>query len=320
MTDRLIEQFKQIDDLLASSHTILIASHEDPDPDAVSSVLTLHNVFKRQNKKSIPYLPDAPSSGLSYLPGFFDIQNNIDSLRPDLAICLDYGDFKRLHLPVSVAACKIATIDHHTESDQRGDVKIIEPHVSSTTEIIYNWLECNKTTIDSEIATCLLTGIISDSGMFRHVSTSAKTLNIVAELLLKGVSLNKIFSQILSLDKSLKISRAWGDILSSVELDPLTKMAYVCLNANDFTRLGVRFVDFEGITNMISFASPRNFGLFLIEYEKGKVKGSLRSEPNGGMDVVRIAKALGGGGHVYAAGFKSEGTIEDVLKKVIELV
>ncbi|MBI2042439.1 MAG: bifunctional oligoribonuclease/PAP phosphatase NrnA [Candidatus Nealsonbacteria bacterium] len=320
MTKGLIEKFQQIDALLANAKTICVASHENPDPDAVSSVLTLHNIFKRQNKKSIPYLPDSPSRGISYLPGFFEIQNEIDSLQPDLIICLDYGDFKRLRLPDLADSCKIVTIDHHIESDQRGDVKVIEPHFSSTTEIIYHWLAHKKIPIDTEIATCLLTGIIADSGGFKHVSTSAQTLNIVSELLLTGVSLNKIVRQVLASDKSLRISKAWGEVLSRVELDQLTSMAYSWLSAHDFIRLGVRLVDFEGIANMISSASPKNFGLFLIEYEKGKVKGSLRAEPSGGMSVVKIAKELGGGGHPYAAGFKLEGDLESVLKKVIKLV
>ena len=320
MNERLIEKFQQLDALLAGAKTVCIASHENPDPDAVSSVLTLHNLFKKHNKKSIPYLPDPPSKYLSYLPGFFEIQNEIDALQPDLIICLDYGDFKRLRLPASAAVCKIATIDHHIESDQRGDVRVIEPEFSSTTEIIYHWIEYKKIYIDSEMATCLLTGIIADSGGFKHVSTSAKTLNIVSELLLKGASLNKIIRHVLSSDKTPRIAKAWGEVLSKIRLDPLTNMAYSWLGVGDFERLGVRFVDFEGITNMISSASPKNFGLFLIEYEKEKIKGSLRSEVSAGIDVAKIAKALNGGGHHYAAGFKIEGHPKDVLKKVLELI
>lgn len=320
MNEALTNQFKRIDGLLRGARTILLASHENPDPDAVSSVLTLHNIFKIQNRKSIPYLPDAPSKSLSYLPGFFEITNQVSCLQPDLMICLDYGDFQRLHLPASLSACKIITIDHHIESDQRGEVRIVEPRFSSTTEIIYDWLEYEKIFITREIATCLLTGIIADSGGFRHVSTSAKTLSITAELLLKGVSLNKIVRQVLGSDRSLRISKAWGEVLCKITLDSASGMAYAWINARDFARLDMQLLDFEGIANVISCASPRNLGLFMIEYERGKVKASLRSELNGGINIVRIAKVFGGGGHPYAVGFKLEDTPENVLKKVLKLV
>ncbi|MDD3399918.1 MAG: bifunctional oligoribonuclease/PAP phosphatase NrnA [Candidatus Pacebacteria bacterium] len=320
MKANLLEQFRQIDDLLGVAETIVIAAHENPDPDAVSSVLSLHNFFKSQGKKSIPYLPDAPSKSLSYLPGFFEIRNEIGQIDPDVLICLDYGDFRRLRIPEGAFSCPVITIDHHVESDQRGEVKIVEPGYSSTAEIIYQWFKYKNIAISKELASCLLTGIISDSGGFRHVSTSHQTLTAVSELLLRGVSLNKIIRRVLASDKSLSVSRAWGEVLSRIKLDPHTQLAYSWLTPDDFLRLGVRFVDFEGIVNIISSGSPSSIGLFLIEYEKGRIKGSLRSEPNGGKNVVQIARALGGGGHPYAAGFQADGSLDEVLKKVLKLV
>jgi bifunctional oligoribonuclease and PAP phosphatase NrnA len=320
MNGDLFRKFQEINNLVAGADTIVVAAHENPDPDAVSSVLALHNFFKGKNKKSVPYLPDAPSKSLSYLPGFFEIQNEIDQADPDLLICLDYGDFKRLRIPEENFSCPIVTIDHHVESDQRGEVKVIEPDYSSTAEIIYQWLKYENTIIGKELASCLLTGIISDSGGFRHVSTSHQTLTAVSELLLKGVSLNKIVRQVLSSDRSLNISRAWGEVLYRTKIDSSTNLAYSWLKLEDFGRLGVRLVDFDGITNIISSGSSSNVGLFLVEYKEGKIKGSLRSEPNGGKNVVHIAKALGGGGHPYAAGFQAEGSLDEVLKKVLNLV
>lgn len=323
MSDSLIQQFKQIDELLKSARRVLIASHKKPDPDAVSSILTLHYVFKKQNLESFPYLPDCPPKNLSFLPGFFEIQTEVNSFEPDILFCLDYGDFKRLQLPENILANQflpIITIDHHLAGDQRGEVKIIRPEFSSTAEIIYHWLKYKNIEIDKEIATCLLTGIFSDSGGFCHASTTSETLNIASELLLKGVSLNKIASQTLLFNKPLNLSRAWGQVLFRIQLDKKTNLAYSWITPEDFERFGVGLADFDGITNIISAGSSVNLGLFLIEYEKEKVKGSLRSEPQGGIDVAKTAKALGGGGHSYSAGFVQEGTIEEVLKKVLKLI
>lgn len=323
MLNSLANQFQQIDEILKGSQRILIASHQNPDPDAVASVLVFHYVFKNRNLESLPYLPDLPPENLNFLPGFLDLKTEIDSFEPDILFCVDYGDFRRLKLPQHVLdreKLRIITIDHHLESDQRGEIKILEPKFSSTTEILYHWLKHENIEIDKEIASCLLAGIFSDSGGFRHVSTSASTLNIVAELLLKGVSLTKIAYQLIDFAKPLHLPRVWGQVLSRTQLDPKTGLAYSCLALDDFQKLGTKITDFDGITNLISSSSSINLGLFLIEYEKGKVKGSLRSEFKSGRNVAEMVKPLGGGGHAYAAGFQQEGSVESVLKKVLNLI
>lgn len=319
----LAQQFKQIDELLNSAKKVLIVSHERPDSDAVASILAFHNFFKTRGLESFPYLVDLPPKNLNFLPGFFEIKDELGPFQPDILICLDYGDFKRLGLPEGVYKndfSNVITIDHHVVSDQKGLIKIIEPNFSSTSEIVYHWFKYKNADITQEIATCLLTGIISDSGGFRHVSTSSKTLEIVSELLMRGVSLNRIVKQTLTFEEPLNFSRPWGSVLSRSKLDEKTKLAHSSISFNDLNKFKVSLADFDGITNLISTASPINLGLFLVEHKEGLVKGSLRSEPYGGRDVVKIARALGGGGHPYAAGFEQKGTVDEVLKKVLELI
>lgn len=325
MLDSQELQFQSIVDILKESKNVLIASHQNPDPDAVSSVLTLHYIFKNMGLISFPYLPSSPTKSLSFLPGFFDIKTDFESLElfnPDIIFCLDYGDFRRLKLPECFTKDnhRIITIDHHLESDQRGEIKILDTEASSTAELIYRWLKYAKIEINKDIATILLTGIFADSGGFCHVSTTSKTLKIVSELLLRGASLNKIASQTLDFSKPLNLSRAWGYILARTKLDKETGLAYSWVTPADLNRFNANLSDFDGITNIISAVSRINVGLFLIEYENGKVKGSLRSEPIGGKNVAQIVKSLGGGGHPYAAGFNQEGTVEEVLKKVLNLL
>lgn len=323
MQDKLSQQFQQIDELLKGARKVLIAAHENPDPDAVSSVLTMHNILRSEGLETLPYFPNQVPKSLNYLPRFFEIKYQIDDFEPDVLVALDYGDFKRLRLPIHILnkpQLDIITIDHHVVSDQRGKIKIVEPDFSSTAEIVYHWLRRRNTEINKEIALCLLSGIISDSGGFRHVSTSSETLNIVSELLSKGVSLNKITRQTLTLDNPLNFSKAWGCALSRIRLDEKTNLAYSWFAFDDLNKYKLNLTDFDGITNLISTGSPINLGLFLMEYEEGKIKGSLRSEPYKGRDVVKIAKALGGGGHPYAAGFQQNGAIEETLKKVLNLI
>ena len=323
MSDTLALQFQGICEILKGAKNVFIASHQNPDPDAVSSVLALNQVFKNMGLVSFPYLPNPPAKSLSFLSGFFDIKTEVKSFEPDAMFCLDYGDFKRLRLPEHLLIkdnCHVVTIDHHLESDQRGEIRVLDPEASSTSEIIYRWLNYAKVEINQDLATLILTGIFSDSGGFCHVSTTSQTLNIVSELLLKGASLNKIAKQTLDFSKPLNLSRAWGYVLARTKLDQETGLAYSWVTPADLNRFEANLVDFDGITNIISAVSRINVGLFLIEYENGKIKGSLRSEPASGRNVAQIVKTLGGGGHPYAAGFNQEGTVEEVLKKVLNLI
>lgn len=332
MPQKLADKFNQIDRLLKKAGKVMIAAHENPDPDALASVLALHYFFKRKNLQSFPYLPDPPPKNLSFLPGFFEIRSDCRFLEEggwapsDLLFCLDYGDFKRLRIPGRVLAkipSAIITIDHHLQGDQKGAVQIVEPGFSSTAEIIYQWMLYENFQIGRELAGCILAGIFSDSGGLRHVSTSSATFRTVSELLSRGVSLDKIVRSSLAFP-SVKtypgISRAWGRILDQIKLDKRTGLAYSWIRAEDLKKFGIEAGDFDGPTNLIAAASPACLGLFLLEHKPGEIRGSLRSEPSGGVDVARIAKAVGGGGHSYAAGFQCEGSIEEVLKKVLNLL
>ena len=303
----------------------MIASHENPDPDAVASVLALHYFFKKNKLESFPYLSDLPPKNLSFLPGFSDIKN-VPPLSPDLLFCLDYGDFKRLKIPNSVFNKNqpvVITIDHHLAGDQRGAVKILEPQFSSTAEIIYQFMVYQNFKIDREVASCLLAGIFSDSGGFKHVSTNSDTFLAVSALLSKGVSLDKIVRSALSFNPvsySHSASKAWGSALARIKLDKRTGLAYSWLKLQDIEKFKVKTGDFDGLTNIIATGSPISLGLFLTEQKPGEIKGSLRSEPSGGVDAATIAKAMGGGGHSYAAGFQQKGNIEGILKKVLNLI
>lgn len=325
MHSSLIQQFLQIDELLKSAKRVLIVSHETPDADAVGSVLAVQSAFK--NLETFCYLPDQPSKNLNFLPGFFKIDNKIPQtfLNPDIIFCLDYGDFERLRLPSLISAKIIVTIDHH-QGDQTGQIKIIRPDFSSTSEIVYSFFKEIGVKVNKEIATCLLTGIIADSGGFSHAATSSQTMEIASRLLLAGAPITKIARRVLSLNQPssnhIDILRIWGKALSRIKDDEKTRLAYSWLTFEDLKESQASFLDLAGISSIVSTITSADMTLFLVEYEKGKIKGSLRSEPfkGNGKGVIALAKALGGGGHPYAAGFKQKGTIADALKKVLNLI
>jgi phosphoesterase RecJ-like protein len=320
MSNGISEQFQKINELLKGAQNIFITSHENPDADAVGSVLAMSSALDKQNFKNFIYLPDEAPQYLNFLPGFEKFKKEIPSFDFDLLICLDYGDFGRLKLPQNFSEEKIITLDHHLEGEQKGNIKIVDPEFSSTAEIIYLWLVESELEISKEIAICLLAGIISDTGGFKHVSTSPQTLEIASHLISLGAPLESISRQVLTSGKSLTASKIWAEALSRVTLDSKNNFAFSWISFDDLKKNQASTSDLNGISSLISTISGASMSLFLVEYEKGKIKGSLRSEPYKGKKINEMAKAMGGNGHPYAAGFKQEGSVEEVIKRVYNLI
>jgi len=321
MTNETEKQFQKIKYLLSEKKRVLVMAHENPDADAVGSMLALSFLLEKMGHQVFLFSPDELPEYLNFLPSFESITNNLPLLENvDLAFCLDYGDFKRLRFSDDFLEEKIITIDHHLESTQKGIVKIIDSGYSSTAEIIYFLANYLGLEIDKTIATCLLSGILYDTGGLRHISTSPQTLKVVSDLLSKGLSLEDISQKILTSGKSLIDSKIWAEVLSRVVLDKKRKFVFSWVYFEDFNKYQISISDLDGIASLISTISDASFSLFLIESEKGKIKGSLRSEPHKAENIIGIAKALGGNGHSFAAGFKQEGSIEEVLQKVYNFI
>jgi len=321
MNKDISKQFEEIKNSLESARNILIASHENPDVDALGSMLALGSALKKIDKKTFLYSPDRLPDYLYFLPGINEIIT--DAPLPeniDFIFCLDYGDFQRLKLSENFSEKKIITIDHHLESSQKGFIKIVEPGFSSTSEIIYLLINHLEIEMDKGIASCLLAGILYDTGGLKHISTSSQTLKIVSELLSEEVSLESVSRRTLTAGKSLTHSKIWAEALSRIVFDQKRRFAFSWIAFDDFKKYQISFSDLDGISSLISTISDASFSLFLIEHERGKIKGSLRSEPHKGKNIIELAKALGGNGHSFAAGFKQDGSIEEVLKKVYNLI
>jgi len=321
MSQELETQFRQINAILAEADSILLVSHENPDPDAVASLLALSITFKNQGKRVFPFLPTSPVSALGFLPGFQSISTTLpQDAAFDVALCLDYGDFFRLRLPSFFPVSAFITIDHHPFSTQKGNVMIVAPEYSSTCEIIYWWLRWTGIPINKDIATCLLCGIISDTGEFLHASTSSKTFLAVSNLLSCGASLPEVIRNLRAPHHDTSFLRVLGRVLSKIEIDQRTKLAYSWASLNELSSCESGNFYLQDIPSLIAAASPANMGIFLIEEGNGFIRASLRAEPWSVRDVGSVARAFGGGGHKCAAGFRYQGTIKEVLQKVLELI
>ena len=313
-------EFEEVATLVQQKNNILLASHERPDGDALGSMTAMFCALKtHKDKRIVMFSKDPVPENMKFLPHVDEIVCNIEigEFVPDLFFGFDYGSFDRLGVDKElIKNATFVTIDHHPFLKQIGDVLIIDDSASSTCEIVYQFLTYAGYDISTPIANAILTGIFTDTGGFAHVNTSVSTLNIAGDLLRRGASLPKLRKHTFS-GKSYHTLGVWGRILRNILHDEHIGMAYAVLSHDEFSEMNASLEDFEGIVNIINMPPDVKFSLLLIEHEPGIIKGSFRSEPFKDVDVSRIANALGGGGHKYAAGFEFSGeTLKNALKRV----
>lgn len=311
------DKFSEVSQLIKGKNKILLASHERPDGDALGSMTAMFSVLRTfPRKEVVMFSKDPTPSNLSFLP-FVEHIVSSTNFSPELFIAFDYGDFSRLGVDDEVIRdADIVTFDHHPEFNQRGDIKIIDTSCSSTCEMIYDFFISEGYPITPETAKSLLTGIFTDTGGLSHVNTSRKTLEAAGNLLRYGASLKKVHKHTFA-GKPERVLKTWGGILKNISREEDVGMAYVAVSSDKFEELDASLENFEGIVNLIAMPPDVMFSLLLIEHKPGVVKCSMRSEPFKGVDVSRIARALGGGGHKYAAGFEMRGeTLKNVVNRV----
>lgn len=316
MQQKFVETKKRID----GAKNILLVSHYEPDGDALGSMLGLKIALENIGKKVDAFCASEIPENLRLLPKVKHLKREISS-NYDLVIGLDYGDYKRLetvflNLPVPLPQI---TFDHHPEIGQCGDLKIIDVNASSTCEIIYVFLNFSRIVLSKEAAVCLLTGIFSDTWNLRHPNASAQTFKISGELLLKGVSINKIV-KISAQNNLLVKSKIWGKGLKNIFFDEETGAVFCFFSYNDLLSCGASHRDLSGLSSFISTAPNAKFSLVLAETKPGKLDGSLRALPDKDIDVSQIARALGGGGHKLSAGFKTSLKPEEVFETIRNLI
>jgi bifunctional oligoribonuclease and PAP phosphatase NrnA len=309
-------QFLAAKKAIDKSEKILLASHDEPDGDALGSMLALKFSFEKLGKKADIFCPSEIPENFRFLPGIQEVKKNIE-LKYDLLFGVDYGDLKRLE--AAVKDIPLITFDHHPLINQAGEIKVVDTNFSSTCEIVYQFLAENELKIDKEIATCLLTGIFTDTWGFRHPNTTAKTLKVVGELLLRGAPLRKIAGLVNQQKIDVK-SKIWSRALTNIQQDREFGFVYCFINFQDMKELGATTGDLSGLASLLCMVPGTKFSLVLSEMALGKLDGSFRALPNHGIDVSRLAKALGGGGHKLSAGFKTEGTSEAVIERIKNLI
>lgn len=315
-----------ITDIIKASENILILSHKNPDGDALGSSLGLALALQKIGKKVSCYSVNEIPPVFGFLPGVEMFKQETGFANYDLVILLDCAVFKRTGIEnifgLIASFDKLLIIDHHPRMEVEScenRQEWIDERKAATAVMIYELLQEMDIAIDKRIATCLLTGIFTDTGGFQHNNTDGVTLQAAAQLMKKGPRIEKIAKSIFN-SKNIAAIKLWGTALSRIETDAATGMAVSFVNQSDIEEAGANQDDLAGLISVINTVSDAKFSLLLTEYDDQKIKGSLRSEEYKGVDVSKIARQLGGGGHKLASGFEVEGDLKKSVERITRLV
>jgi bifunctional oligoribonuclease and PAP phosphatase NrnA len=295
------------------AQNILLFVHKNPDGDAIGSTVALADYLKALGKKCVLFSHDGCPENLIFLKGSEEItsdKKSVEKEKIDLMIAIDVGDLEHAGVKDLVESYKekgitLATIDHHFSNDGYGEINIIDSQASSTAEVLYEIFQVLQVEIDNNMATAMLSGILSDTGVFTNGATTVRALEIVAELIAKGGRYSRVIKE--SEDKREgNFFRFWAKVLSRAGKNDKMKLVYSVILKEDlemFQEAG------DGVANLLGSLQDTAWALIIKEKSDYEIKVSLRSRDER-IDVAKVAKFFGGGGHKRAAGFSIRGRLE----------
>ena len=298
---------------IGTAKSIAVAGHIRPDGDCISSTLAVKAYLKsaRPDIKVVVFTEDNPPRIFSYLPGY-DEMNLTYSPREvyDVFISLDASSLDRLGdaLWFFENAKKTICVDHHETNTGLADVNEIKPKASSTCEVLYDVFD--KKYINRDVAECLYTGIVHDSGVFQYSNMGKRSFEVVGELVEYDFDGPKIIRETFY-EKSYIQNQILGRALleSILFMDGKCIVSMVDRKMMDF--YGILPKHLEGIVNQLKNTKGVEVAIFMYEIRNQCYKVSMRS--NGVVNVATVASVYGGGGHERASGVEINGTYHDVI-------
>lgn len=307
---RFDSEFRTLQYVISKSDRILLFAHSRPDPDTVGANLAMEEHLRSQGKHvDIACFNHFPDTLKSLVEKTFLHPDQLDLQSYDTIIASDSVDrgFDTVLSRLSPDQV-IVLIDHHPDIEMTGDVVMIDPEYSSTSELIYLFLASIDAPISKSMATMLLMGILFDTGGFQHGGVSPQVMEIASALMKRGAPLSKI-SKIIFTNKNISALKLWGKAFEKAKFNPKNGMLVTAVTKQDVEECHASVEDIYQVTSILSTVPDAKFALVLSEREGDIVRASLRSMEHHGVDVSAIAHQFGGGGHKLASGFEVPGKI-----------
>lgn len=316
-----IEDIRHAQEIMASASRVVCICHRNPDGDAIGSLLGMALLLEEAYpEKPILYqCRDPAPATCRFLPGALRIRHDYGYLPGDAAIILDCGEPKltemhETHPMLFDGSMPTIAFDHHPRNPDFALVNFIFPEAASTCEIVVMFADAMGWRLTSDIATCLLTGVFTDSGGLLHSNTTAAVYRTVARLLRAGARRQEIVTAVFRTAK-LSTLKLWGRVLEKIFLTS-EGGAISAVTEGDFRASGADYAELTGAIDYVNAVPGMRFSLILSERD-GTVKGSLRTLRDD-VDVSAMAAKFNGGGHKKAAGFALPGKLKPEIRWKVE--
>jgi len=311
------ESLRQSRHLLSETRRPLLVTHVAPDGDAIGSLLGMGWTLLAQGRSPTLACQDALPRRFAFLPGFEKVVQVPPSGPYDLLIVLDCSDLDRIGQISEIVSrdLPVLNIDHHVTNTRFGTVDLVAEDAVSTTHLLYHLIRGLDSPLDERIATCLLTGLVTDTRGFRTANVTPEILRIAVELMEAGAPLTTITRN--GLDRrSLATLRLWGAGLA--RLQSADGIIWTTLPVSVQQTIGHDGYGDAGLANLLIGAEEARVAVVFTEQPNGEIDVGFRAAP--GFDVSRIALQLGGGGHALAAGCRVPGPLEAAQRQVLALL
>ena len=322
----ILKGIEELKGFLGTSRNIVIVGHRNPDGDAMGATLGLKHYLDKKGHQATVVVPNEYPDFLHWMPGSettyrFDWQNTQSQkaiVASEIIFLLDFNALHRVGADMQKTLEKypndFVMIDHHQQPD---DVKYMFSDVTicSTCQMVYQFIEMNNdlNLIDTAIATCLYTGIMTDTGSFRFRSTTSTTHRIIADLIDKGAQNDIIHNKVYDANSYGRLLLL-GQALSNLQIFPEHKTAFITLSEAEKNKFDFQKGDTEGVVNYaLSLKGIIFAAIFIEDADQKIIKISFRSK--GDFSVNQFSRNhFDGGGHDNAAGGKFDGDLETTIK------
>ena len=306
---------QKVIDKIKNNKSFLITAHMNLEGDALGSELAMYLLLKRLGKKRVVICNNDPTPDIyQFLPSINVIKNSIKKEKFDVALFLDCSDSSRAGwVKDAMADAKsIINIDHHISNTYFGDVNWVDPKSSSACQMIYKL--CEKLgIIDKKIATCLYTGIFTDTGSFTYANTSPATHRIIAKLMKHGVNPHQIDENLHSLCTSADLAFI-SKVVSDLKYDSRKKICWAVIKKWHDRGYDLTEIIFSVMRLL------KDVEVFMLFKQLGRRKIRVNFRSRNYVDVNKAAQFFGGGGHKRASGTTIEDTLENTQRKVISFI
>ena len=322
-----------------AQHVVLL-THQSPDGDAMGSSLAMYHYIKSLGKEAHMIVPNAFPEFLAWMPGadsvlLYDSQKaQADSYleKADLVICTDFNAPSRIGAlgdKMLTLACPKLMIDHHLHPSDFADFIVSEPEASSTCELVYEVLSTLNSQLSTPIATCLYTGLMTDTGNFSYNSNRPQIYSIISQLVAAGANKDEIYNAVFNQYSVDRMKMVGYCLYQKMRVFPEHHTALIYLSRKELYRFNFQKGDAEGIVNMPLQSKDIHYSVFMREdkatpdeMEKNggistKIKLSFRSQGDRPVNVF-ASEVFNGGGHANASGGEFYGPLQDAVQLFLD--